>query len=658
MNRSSLRPSILSFLAISAAAISLLVAPPATAVTTAVAAGTYEESSPAISYTGAWTSLNSSGSSGGAIRYATTSTASASLTFTGGSITWYTWNSASAGNVRVYLDGELQASVDNYAPSTRTMVIGFTADGLTTGEHTISITSAGTRNAASSALLTHLDAFVVGEAIADEQPTPTPDPTPTPTPTPTPSAEPTPAPTPKPDPDPTPVPEPGTPQATPTGVAAGTYEETSSAIIFTGSWSRISSTGSSGGAIRYASTASASASLTFDGPDITWYTWKSPSAGRVSIYLDGTLKSTVDNYSATSRTMVRAFSAHDLSAGAHTIVIKSAGTKNAASSAMLTHFDSFVVGAPPLTLPSPPAVRAADCPAATVQVSNAGQLKAALAGAGPGTVIRLAPGTYRQSYATGYTLSASGTASAPIWICGPRSAIVQGDSVSSGTALRLLQADHVRVVGFTINSALQGVMVKNSSDVSISDLNVKDVGYEAIHLYAFTTDSWVLGNLIERTGSFDVAFGEGVYIGTSQRRWAEVTGGAPDRSDRNVVAGNTIKSAGAEAIEAKEGTGSGLIAGNTIAGHRSGSRAEAWVLVTGSDWTVVNNTGSDAVENGYSAMVWGEWGKRNKFRTNSGDVDASGYGFWVHQPTSGTTVACDNRTGGAVNGQTNVFCTP
>ena len=156
----------------------------------------------------------------------------------------------------------------------------------------------------------------------------------------------------------------------------------------------------------------------------------------------------------------------------------------------------------------------------------------------------------------------------------------------------------------------------------------------------------------------DVSFGEGVYIGTSQRRWAEVTGGQPDRSDRNVIAGNTIVSAGAEPIEAKEGTSGGIIRDNTLTSHRAASRAEAWVLVTGNDWTVVRNTGSDSVQHGYSSMIWGDWGKRNEFRGNSGAVDASGYGVWIQQASSGSIASCDNWVSGAGSGQTNVFCSP
>lgn len=443
------------------------------------------------------------------------------------------------------------------------------------------------------------------------------------------------------------------PAAAATVVGPGTYEESSTAVEYSATWTRLSSSGSSGGAIQYSSSTSAAAKLTFTGAAIAWYTWNSPTAGIVHVYLDGARVATVDNYASASRTGVLGYRA-TLAPGTHTIQIVSSGSKNPASSGRLTHHDSFVVGVDRsgATIETPPG-RAASCPPATTTVSTTAQLKSALAAAGPGTVIRLSDGVYTG----GFTLTASGTSTRPIWICGGASAVVEGVSVSSGTALRLDGAEHVRIAGFTVARALQGVMVKHGNDVSVSDLIVKDIGYEGIHLYAFTTDSAVSHNTIARTGSVDVAFGEGVYIGTSQRRWAEVTGGAPDRSDRNTVVFNTIKTSGAESIEAKEGTSDGMIAYNVFEGHQPGSRATAWALVTGSEWVVARNSGTDAVEHGYASMAWSGWGFANLFTGNTGTTSAPGYGVWVHDKDQGVTVACDNAVS-AGKGLTNVFCGP
>lgn len=429
-------------------------------------------------------------------------------------------------------------------------------------------------------------------------------------------------------------------------------------IRYEGSWTQLNSAGSSGGAIAYSTSASASASLTFEGSNVTWYTWRSATAGIIAVYLDSKLVARVDNYAPSASTKVRAYTALDLAPGTHTIRIAATGTGNTSSRGITTHLDSFVVGAETTadsaTTSATTNMGYDSCPEATVTATNSAELRAALATAGEGSVVRLAPGTYTG----GFVLSASGAASRPIWICGPRSAIVQANSTSSGAALRLNGARYVRVTGFTITQALQGVMVKGGVDVAITELAVRDTGYEGIHLYAFTTDSLVADNEISGTGASDVAYGEGIYIGTSERRWDAVSGGEPDRSDRNTVTRNTVTRAGAEPIEAKEGTSDGVISQNTISSHREGSRAIAWIVVTGNGWQIIDNEGTDAVTNGYSVRRWTTWGANNIFRHNTGAVDASGWGVAVQDSTVLVSVACDNWTTGAVGGVTNVFCSP
>lgn len=443
------------------------------------------------------------------------------------------------------------------------------------------------------------------------------------------------------------------PASAATAVGPGTYEESSSAISYSSSWSRLSSSGSSGGAIRYSSSTSASATLTFTGPTITWYTWKSASGGIVDVYLDGVKVASVDNYASSTSTRVIGYRNTSLSAGTHTITVKPSGLKNAKSSARFTHLDSFVVGADRSHLDVPASDgRIASCPAATKTVDTSAELRDAFASARAGDVIRLLPGTYTD----GFTLTARGTEAQPIWVCGSPESVLTG--ASNRAALWVEFSEHVNLAGFRVTDALQGVMVRSSSQISVADLQVHDTGYEGIHLYRNTTDSQVMHNTITRTGVADVSYGEGIYIGTSERRWDEVTGGSADRSDRNTVAFNTITAAGAEGIEAKEGTSNGIIAANTVNGHLPGSRAIGWVLVTGNSWYIAGNTGSDAVEHGFSSMAWNSWGNGNKFFANSGTVDAAGHGVWVHNTKIGVQVACDNVPTAAGSGLTNVFCTP
>lgn len=284
-------------------------------------------------------------------------------------------------------------------------------------------------------------------------------------------------------------------------------------------------------------------------------------------------------------------------------------------------------------------------------VRSAAELTKALAGARPGDVVRLADGVYQGRFA----LTVAGTATRPFWLCGGPGAVLQTGDASSGAALRVGSSSFVGLSGFSVRSSLQGVMVKGSSGVVVTGLSVSGTGYEGIHVYAFSQDVVIRDNRVERSGSTDVAFGEGIYIGTSDRRWDEVTGGKPDTTHHVAVIDNTIVDAGAEPVEAKMGTYDGLVQGNAIRGHQPGSRAIGWVLITGNDWIVKDNDGADAVTNGYVLMRQGtEYGHDNSVVGNRGDVGASGWGVLLQRagspPPQGAVVGCDNDLTGAASG--------
>lgn len=432
-----------------------------------------------------------------------------------------------------------------------------------------------------------------------------------------------------------------------------TYEESSSAVVLGGGgWTSLASSGSSGGAIRYSTSSSASAKLTFSGGWITWYTWKSPNAGIVRVLIDGVEVARVDNYAKTTATGVIGYSA-PVKAGTHTISVVATGSKNAASGGRMTHLDSFVVGENPSSPASDIDVaRASECPTATISVTNAVELTAALKNVGPGDVIRLADGTYTGQF----LLSVAAPDDRPVWLCGSRYAVVTTGAINKGSALRVERSSNVILTGFTVSQSLQGVMVKYSSQITVSDMMVKDTGYEGVHFYALTTDSVVAHSVLARNGSIDVAYGEGVYIGTSGRRWSEVTQGTPDKSDRNAIIFNRFVATGAESIDAKEGTSDGIIAENTFEGFLDGSRAMGWVTVTGNDWVVTDNSGDQAVSNAITSLSWGDWGYGNEFSRNTGRVGTDSFGVWVHDKSRGVAVSCDNQMTEAGSGNTNVFC--
>ncbi len=302
--------------------------------------------------------------------------------------------------------------------------------------------------------------------------------------------------------------------------------------------------------------------------------------------------------------------------------------------------------------------RYSKCPPATVTVRNAADLMRAVNAADPGDVVKMAPGRYYGQM----NLTAKGAAGKPVWLCGPRDAVLDGTGITKGKSpIQVSFSSHLVVTGMTAKNALKGVTVRSSHHITVSDMMVESIGYEGIHLRSNTTDSVVVGNVVRKTGMLAAKYGEGIYIGSSDANWCELTGCNPDRSDRNAVVKNTVSLTSADPIEAKEGTSGGVIRGNTISGTSAMSNAESWVLVSGNNWSVTGNTGTNSRIHGFrmSAHVGG-WGLGNLFAGNSAAVNASGYGFKIYEPrgprTTGTLLSCSNRVSGASSGFSNLSC--
>jgi hypothetical protein len=295
----------------------------------------------------------------------------------------------------------------------------------------------------------------------------------------------------------------------------------------------------------------------------------------------------------------------------------------------------------------------AGCPSGQL-VSSADELKQALASAGPGTVIVMAAGTY----AGQFEAKVSGTQQAPITLCGPRDAIIDGGEIKLGYSFYLNSADWWKVTGFSVQGGQKGVVTDHSHHDLIQNLYVHDIGDEGIHLREFSTDNTIDGNVVRNTGLHSTKFGEGIYVGTAHSNWCKYTSCNPDNSDRNVISNNDIANTTAENIDIKEGTTGGVIEGNRLAGDGMvASAASAWINVKGNEWSIVNNTGRHSIKDGFQVHnVYKGWGERNVFRTNRAEVDGPGYGFYVQSSSLQTLIACDNSAVAAGRGLSNERC--
>jgi nitrous oxidase accessory protein NosD len=309
---------------------------------------------------------------------------------------------------------------------------------------------------------------------------------------------------------------------------------------------------------------------------------------------------------------------------------------------------SPVADAPAAPPPDPGPVK---CPGATVTVSSADDLTRALSEAKPGDSIALADGTYTGKFVT----TKSGTRSAPIFLCGGSGAVLDGGGVRAGYGLYLNGASWWRLVGFTVRNAQKGVVADKSQHSVIQGLTVQDIGDEGIHLRSFSSDNLVVGNTVHDTGKRREKFGEGIYVGSATSNWAKYSQGGPDRSDRNVVRGNSISGTTAESVDIKEGTTAGVLVGNVFDGSAlTEEGGDSWVDVKGNSWLIQDNRGTNSSLDGFQTHnVADGWGTGNVFKGNTA-IAVKEYGIAL-KPVLGNKVACDNKASGG-KGLANVSC--
>jgi hypothetical protein len=300
------------------------------------------------------------------------------------------------------------------------------------------------------------------------------------------------------------------------------------------------------------------------------------------------------------------------------------------------------------------------CPAATVSVSDSGQLQDALDAARPGTVIHVADGVYQGRFYA----SASGTPSRPVWLCGDRQAII--DAQSAGTypsqprpaepyGLYLVGASWWRIVGLSVRNGQKGIVVDHSDHDVLHGLTVYNIGDEGIHLRDFSSDDTVEGTTVRGTGLLTAKYGEGIYVGTAVNDWGRYSDGRPDGSDDDIVQYNDLALTTAENIDIKEGTSGGYIASNRLDGtDMVASAAHSWVNVKGNSYTVSGNTGRISLGDGFSThvVVPGD-GQGNRFSSNHIGPGVRAYGFDLE---IGNFLSCDN-TGAGRAGRSNFPCT-
>jgi hypothetical protein len=199
-------------------------------------------------------------------------------------------------------------------------------------------------------------------------------------------------------------------------------------------------------------------------------------------------------------------------------------------------------------------------------------------------------------------------------------------------------------------------MIDGATRVAVQGLLVEHIGDEAVHLRDNTTNSVVRGTTVRDTGNRKPKFGEGVYVGSAESNWCKYSNCQPDRSDGNFVLGNTISGVSSEAVDIKEGTTGGVVAGNRFNGAQIRG-ADSWVDVKGNGWLISGNRGAKAPTDGYQTHeILTGWGDHNLFAGNVSSVQASGYAIKLTPSPKSNVVRCSNKQTGAGEGLSNVRC--
>jgi hypothetical protein len=292
-----------------------------------------------------------------------------------------------------------------------------------------------------------------------------------------------------------------------------------------------------------------------------------------------------------------------------------------------------------------------------VPVATASQLNTALTNAQPGDLIELAAGTY-----TGYrTITRSGTAANPIILCGPRSANIGGTGTAPSPINLNIQASYWTLSGFSMQSVFTPLWLNGAHHVTVTGLEVSNVGDQAIAIQKFSTYNLINSNYIHDTGKSAPEYGEGIYVGSANHRWANLS--TPDKTDNNTISNNVIgPNIGAQMVDVKEGTTGTIVSGNTFNGSGGSVSQDAWVNVYGNQSQVLNNTGTTAQLHGVKVeMLVTGWGAYNAFHGNTWNLGGgAGYGFRVGGGTPASTVdlGCDNTVANADSGFATVPCSP
>lgn len=250
----------------------------------------YEQTDPTIAYTGQWTTYTGTGSSvNGA--YSEDSSSSVTVAFDGTRLDWLALTGPYYGIASVSIDGGPASDVDLYAPGFYGQTKVWSTGVLSPGRHVVEIKHTGSTNPAALGNRMSVDVFAVFGSLAP---------------------------------------------------ALTKYEQTETAIAYSGSWTTYSGAGSSvSGA--YTEDAAGAMIVAFTGDRFDWVTLTGPLYGIASVSLDGATPIDIDLYSSSFKGQVGVWSTGRITNGPHVVEIRRTGRKRTAAIGTRMSADVFAI---------------------------------------------------------------------------------------------------------------------------------------------------------------------------------------------------------------------------------------------------------------------------------------------------------------------------
>jgi hypothetical protein len=267
-----------------------------------------------------------------------------------------------------------------------------------------------------------------------------------------------------------------------------------------------------------------------------------------------------------------------------------------------------------------------------------------------------------------------------ISIIGNNTSTISGSSVQNSKVIEISNSSYVYFglppntiseygKGYNLTNAQKGIYIYSCNNITIQNLNIYNIGYEALHLLKNSSYCEVLNNNIHDTGLYkpENGFAEGIYIGNAVSNWEN---NQPDTTNSITISYNNIYNIISECVDIKEGTYDGIISFNIMDGSKlnNANNADSWIDIKGTNWKIENNimnvTLLDGIQTHYINDSVPNSGFNNTFSGNTMNCitnygyPCNGYAININSKTQGNIVYDNNSYENAELGLTNINITP